>query len=109
MKKLTLIGVVGNDATTVTIKDKSYAKFSVAVKEGEATEWVSCLKSDPAGKLVSYIKKGTKLYLEGRDSLSVYKDEAQRTLWVAELEFLNSVKTEQKAEISADKEDDLPF
>ena len=110
MIKLQIIGDAGKDATTQKIGEKNYAKFSLAVRIGkDKTQWVDCLKSDPEGKLTSYLSKGARLYCEGMPTAGAYiKDEkpiGTLTLWVNELAFLDKKPKESDGSDNSD----LPY
>lgn len=82
MLKTTVIGHVGQDASIRTFGNANYIAFSVAHSERykdkngvdhETTQWVSCLKRiGENSQLASYIKKGTKVYVEGRLSAKIF-------------------------------------
>lgn len=82
MLKAIIIGHVGQDATIKTFGNNNYIAFSVAHSEKykdkngvdhESTQWVSCLKRiGDNSQLVAYIKKGTKVYVEGALSAKVF-------------------------------------
>lgn len=124
MIKTEVIGHLGKDAGLKNIAGNNYASFSIAVTEKTKgtpkTMWINCLKADKEGKLLPYLKKGTKLFIAGKPVLSVYTNKnaepiADMTIWVNELEFCGS---SQKAEAQPagtanfpeiQETDDLPF
>jgi len=117
MMKLTITGHIGQDATVKEWNGQHFIAFSVANTESytdgnnvkhETTEWVSCLKRIKEGSgLVQYMKKGTKVFVEGALSKKMFDKNGQRECGlncnVSYLELLspkaeNSVPAELKAE-----------
>lgn len=101
MNIVSVTGNIGRDATLRQMGNGQYACFSVADsrkynKDGqqqEKTTWWSCMKSDPNGKLVQYLTKGTKVTVTGRASMDEYQgnDGQQHTylsIMVNDLEFM---------------------
>lgn len=109
MLKLNVIGSVGADATTNNVNGKQVINFNVAVNEKwttsegekkERTTWVSCSLWRET-KVVDYLKKGTKVYLDGIPSVKTYKDskgetQANLQLNVSELILLQSKQSENE-------------
>lgn len=109
MLKLTVIGHLGQDAVVKTFGTASFISFSVAHTdkykdsqgvEHEKTQWISCLKRiGENSSLTAYLKKGTKVYVEGRFTVRLFESQASNSpqialnLDVSYLELL-SVKTE---------------
>lgn len=93
MLKATVIGHVGQDATIKSFGNANYIAFSVAHSEKykdkdgvdhEVTKWVSCLKRiGENSNLAAYIKKGTKVYVEGALSAKVFESMASNEMQVA--------------------------
>ena len=84
MNRITLIGNAGKDPEITTVKgDRKVAKFSLAVNEfsknekGEKvtnTTWFNCVAWDKSGEtLATYLKKGQKVFIEGRLSIREYE------------------------------------
>lgn len=74
MQKIQIIGRLGKDPETTN----SATKFSVAVsekyKDKETTEWFNCVAFSKLGEVCqTYLKKGSKVYVEGKQS--TYKGE----------------------------------
>ena len=110
MYKTTLTGNIGNDAEVKSFENgQSVITFSVAHtekwkdKQGvqqEKTEWIRCQMWKPSDKLTiaQYLKKGTKLLIEGRVSASSWIDNSTGTpiaksqveLNVSNLEFMSA-------------------
>jgi len=84
MRKLTLIGNVGNDATETVHADKKAIHFSLCVNEkyktktGEEVEkayWYDCTLWVPTSKQTNYLNlftKGSTFYLEGTPNIYTY-------------------------------------
>jgi single-strand DNA-binding protein len=80
MKKTVIIGNLGQDAQVKTTQQgQAFSSFTVAVSEKrngqETTTWFSCSGWGDrfTGNLVQYLKKGTKVYLEGNYSPAIYQ------------------------------------
>jgi single-strand DNA-binding protein len=100
LNKITLIGNLGADPEIRTTPNGSkVAQFSVATSRSwtsasgekqEKTEWHKCVawnagtKSGLADIIEKYVKKGDKLYLEGRVEYRTYEHEGQ-TRYVTEV------------------------
>jgi single-strand DNA-binding protein len=83
MKKTIVIGNLGNLADVKYTGDgKPYITFSVAVsekvKDGEKTTWFNCVGWGErySGGILPYLKKGTKVYLEGNYTPRLYTTNA---------------------------------
>jgi single-strand DNA-binding protein len=145
MLKVQIIGHLGQDAILKTFNNVNYVSFSVAHSEKfkdnqgnerETTQWVSCLKRvSEDSKLQTYMKKGTKVYVEGSLSAKIFERQANGKAQVAlncnvsHLELLSSKQdsqtdseaqqapllaepnpiTDQNKIVSPAGEDDLPF
>lgn len=111
MLKVQIIGHLGQDAILKTFNNVNYVSFSVAHSEKwkdnrqvehEYTQWVSCLRrvGDGSG-LQPYLKKGTKVYLEGSLSAKIFESQASSKPQVAlncnvsHLELLSSKQDSQ--------------
>lgn len=81
MKKTVIIGNLGQDAQVKTTQQgQAFSSFTVAVSEKRngqetTTTWFSCSGWGErfTGSLVQYLKKGTKVYLEGNYSPAIYQ------------------------------------
>ena len=96
--QLSLIGMLGHDATEKTINGKNYLAYSVAVTENKNTTWVDVMTRSENGNLKAYLKKGAKVYLQGNLSISAYTNKAGAavasiTLWSRDLEIVKFVDT----------------
>lgn len=105
MLKCEIIGNLGADAESRTVNGQSFVSFRVAhsvtstdTQTGavtESTTWVSCTLNGDGGRVLPYLRKGTKVFLRGSVVLRLYVgNDGQRhaglNLYVAELELLNS-------------------
>ena len=127
MLKITATLTLGNDAELKQINGKNVINFSGAHSEkynGETkTTWVDCAKWGDQIKVADYLKKGTKVYVEGFPEVRSYqaKDGTTKVIQsirVSHIELLawseknNEPKQEVKQEqqpISSHDENDLPF
>lgn len=128
---LSLIGHLGQDATTRQVNENVAISFSVAStkkytdKNGEQkqeTTWTNCTvwrKADQT-KIAQYLKKGTQVYVEGEPSARSWtnsNNEAQASLdcKVEKIELLGSAQQTTTASpapaqaTSNTNSDDLPF
>jgi single-strand DNA-binding protein len=83
MLQCEVIGNLGNDAEIKDFGGKKYVSFSVAHSEVskdqqgnrvEQTTWVSVLWYGEGGKLLQYLKKGSKVFVRGRQHVKLYAD-----------------------------------
>jgi len=73
MNRTTIIGNLGGDAELKEHNGKKFLYFSIAYSEKygdvERTDWYKCFiqkESTINGKIIDYLKKGTKVLIEGR-------------------------------------------
>lgn len=131
MIKLILTGNIGKDAEVREMQSGDKAiSFSVAHtekyqgKDGnthETTTWVNCtkfVKKDQSTRIADYLKKGTKVYVEGTPSARPYttvgSSDAKASLEckVTMIELLGSASSNtdtNRVENQEEKVDDLPF
>ena len=109
MLQLQAIGNIGNDAKIMETNGNKFVSFSVGTNEKykdqdgnqvEKTTWVSCILSkDSAVK--DYLKKGTKVFIEGDLSVKSYKNsnsgnyEAAVNCRIRRIELLSNKKEEK--------------
>lgn len=130
MLEIHLIGNVGQDAKILEVNAAKFISFSVGTSEKwknaagekqEKTTWVSCIL-DAKSPLLEYLKKGTKVYIQGDLSVKSYKDnngnqQAAVNCRVRRTELLSAKKDDSDGATtqatpepnSAAPEDDLPF
>ena len=121
MNTWTITGRLGKDAEVKTFNDgNKVANLNVAVEDrkknanGEyeiTTTWVQAHLNNPSDKMVSALKKGTLLMLQGKPYATTYRnkdgnDMVQMEMRVYNLEFLASPKADQQGD---DDFGDLPF
>lgn len=129
MLSIEIIGNLGADAEVKPIKGKDYIVFTVAHTEKytdaagnkqEFTTWVNCYKSHKTdSSLLSYLKKGTKVYIRGGLSVGTYETKsgvkAGINCNIKELQLISPAKTSQPANTTTPEQpqnkynDDLPF
>ena len=102
LNKIMLIGNLGNDPEIRTTNNGSkVANFSLATtrqwnsasgEKQEKTEWHKCIAWNTGGKgtgladiIERYVKKGDKLYVEGRVEYRQYEDKEKQTRYVTEI------------------------
>jgi single-strand DNA-binding protein len=131
MLQCEVIGNLGNDAEIKDFGGKKYVSFSVAHSEVskdqqgnrvEQTTWVSVLWYGEGGGLLQYLKRGSKVFVRGRQKVKVYSDKngnAQCTININASEVqLCGIKSEttthnqveQSTQVAqSEHKDDLPF
>lgn len=102
LNKIMLIGNLGNDPEIRTTNNGSkVANFSLATtrqwnsasgEKQEKTEWHKCIAWNTGGKgtgladiIERYVKKGDKLYVEGRVEYRQFEDKEKQTRYVTEI------------------------
>jgi single-strand DNA-binding protein len=107
MQKTVIIGNLGQDAQVKTTQQGAqYLAFSVAVSEKrnqqEVTTWFSCSGWGERflGAIVPHLKKGTKVYIEGKYQPSLYTQQdgtivISHNLMINHIELLGGVQQQQ--------------
>lgn len=105
MIKLTIIGNLGADAELKNQDGRSYVSFRVAHSERrqqadgttkETTLWVSCTINGDGGNLLGYLKKGTKVFVQGDADVRLYNSSKDHCLkaglncYVRDLELIST-------------------
>jgi single-strand DNA-binding protein len=100
LNKVTLIGNLGNDPEVRSTSNGSrVASFSLATSrqwngpagdKQEKTEWHKCVAWNAKGSgladlIEKYVKKGDKLYVEGRIEYRQFQDKENQTRYVTEI------------------------
>lgn len=89
MLKLQVIGNLGSDAEVRTENGRQFVHLSIAHTERrtradgtsqETTQWVSATINGDGGKLLPFLKKGTKVFASGDAGLRQYHSEKDRCL-----------------------------
>lgn len=93
MQKLIVIGNLGVDAEVKNANGKEFISFKVADTSkftdqkgnvSETTTWINCaMTGDKDTKVLPFLKKGVKIYVEGRPSYRLYSSEKQRCMLVS--------------------------
>ena len=110
MLQLTVIGNIGNDAIIRDVNGKKTINFSLASNESwkdaqgakhEKTTWINCtLWRDENIKIAEFLKKGTKVCVQGPFTSSLYKNTKNESaidisVNVKLIELLDSKKEEK--------------
>lgn len=89
MLKLQIIGNLGSDAEVKNQDGRSYVSFRVAHTERrtladgsvkDTTQWVSCTLNGDGGKLLAYLKKGIKVFVQGDADIRLYNSSKDHCL-----------------------------
>lgn len=97
VNKIILLGYVGADPEVrYPEKDFAVARITLATNEHrrnsdvEVTDWHTCILTGERARLAErYIRKGTRLYVEGKMRYREYEDRMKIKRRVAEVEVLN--------------------
>lgn len=120
LNKVILIGNVGSEPELKKVNENSVVTFSLATSEKwknksgenqEKTEWHNCSAWGKRADVINeYVKKGSRLYVEGKISYRKYEKDGETKYFtdisVNDLKFLS-----QKNESSSDSSEsnDLPY
>ena len=108
MKKLIVIGNLGSDVEVRREEGREYLTFSVADtrreerngKQVEVTDWISCSFNGSHEKLVTFLKKGTKVMVIGDCGTRLFSSKKDRCMkaglncFVRELELVGGMPDE---------------
>lgn len=77
MLQFTILGNLGADAEKKEYNGRPFVSFRVAHSEKrqdgtEATTWVSCVMSGDGGNVLQYLKRGQKVFVQGRGRVKTY-------------------------------------
>ena len=124
VNKVILIGNVGNDPEIIEKGDVKIAKFSIATsesyknKQGEKvsnTEWHNIVAFGKLAEIIQkYVKKGSKLYVEGKISYSSYEKDGVKMhstqIKCNNISMLGTKIAEKTANENKEQfDDDMPF
>jgi len=123
MNRVIISGNLGADAEIREVGSTDVTTFSVGVSERwkdkngdkqERTDWFNCEKWGAGEVFTSFLKKGTKVLVEGKMRCEQYdKDGQNRTSWklrAQSIEFLTPKQDKSKSEQEYEsKYSDLPF
>lgn len=96
MQTVTISGNLGKDAELKTTQGgDSVLGFSVAVKQGwgdkASTNWFRCsVWGKRAANLADYLRKGTKVVVQGELTIGSYEGKPQFDVRVGEVEFMSA-------------------
>ncbi len=122
MLQCEIIGNIGADAEIKTFGGRNYVSFSVAHSEfskdssgntQEQTVWVSVLWYGDGGRVLQYLKKGTKVFVRGRQRVKLYTDRNGNTQYsinvnASEVVLCGMARSESNYQ-SNDTSDDIPY
>lgn len=102
MYKIIFNGNLGNDAKMKEETDFKMITFSVAVstKKNE-TQWIECIyfrRFDQSANVFDYLKKGTKVLIEGEPSVEIYNEKAYLKARVINVELLGAAPAQSQSE-----------
>lgn len=97
VNRIILLGYVGSDPEIrYPEKDFTVARFSLATSERkgksdiEVTDWHTCIATGRNAEIIErYVKKGTRIYIEGKLRYREYEDRYKIKRRVAEIEVNN--------------------
>ena len=101
MKKLTVIGNLGSDASLHREKGQEFVSMSIADtekhkdqngKEYERTEWISATLNGDGGNLLPYLKKGTRVYAYGDCTTRLFHSEKDRQMKAGLRLFIRNIE-----------------
>ena len=77
MLQFTILGNLGADAERKEYNGRPFISFRVAHSEKrldgtEATTWVSCVMNGDGGNVLQYLKRGQKVFVQGRGRVKTY-------------------------------------
>ena len=115
MLKIIFTGNLGRDAEIKEIKDYKVINFSVGVKVSkDETKWLDCAmwrKSDQSTIIVDYLKKGTKVLIEGEPNAQEHNGKAYLKVRVSNVELLGGAPATapSQPQTEPNPNDDVPF
>lgn len=111
MQKLQIIGNLGSDVQTKTFSDgKTVLNFSAAVSNGKTKDgterpasWYNCQlwrEKEENTSIKDYLKKGTKVFIEGTPKAEAYLDSAGKAAGsiVIVVNYLELLSATEKAQ-----------
>jgi single-strand DNA-binding protein len=126
MLKMEVIGNLGKDCLINNVNGKNVINFSVAHSEKDKngdtkTSWIECAYWSEKAGIAPYLKKGTKVYVEGKPSVRSYttsdgRNGVSQQITVYSIELLSvagDAPTQQRQAqtetVAANIDADLPF
>lgn len=113
MQKLIIIGNLGTDAEVKVQAEtgRKFVTFKVADSNKwtdikgvvhESVMWISCILNGDGGNILQYLKRGTKVFVEGRPSYRVYSSQKDRAVKAGVDLTVNNI------ELCGGSSDDIP-
>lgn len=121
MQTITISGNIGKDAEIRTTSGDDVLGFNVASKQGygerASTNWFRCsVWGKRAKTLEQYLRKGTKVVVQGELTIGSYDGKPQFDIRVGEIEFMSAreggdrqADSASQSRAAADLDDDVPF
>ena len=77
MLQFSILGNLGADAEKKEYNGRPFVSFRVAHSEKrqggtEATTWISCVMNGDGGNVLQYLKRGQKVFVQGRGRVKTY-------------------------------------
>lgn len=89
MIRISMIGNLAADAEVKNANGKQYLVFRLADtrkwkdaqgQQHEETQWASCIMNADSVNILPYLRKGTKVYIEGNPSIEIYSSPKLRAM-----------------------------
>lgn len=117
MNNVQLLGRLTKDVELAKTKSKKvYARFTLAVPNGENAMFIDCVAFDKLAETIEkYVKKGNRLLVEGSINATTYQDKDGKNhkstnIYVNKITFIESAKkSEEKKDAQIEIPDELPF
>lgn len=123
MQQIQIIGNLGEDCQIREFNKSKFVSFRVACtekirrgdQEENITTWYSCTYNKFESGIVQYLKKGTKVYVQGRPSYAIYDSAAYHCKMIDIKVFCDVIhlcggKQEQGVSVNqTSDEEDAPF
>lgn len=119
MQRIIITGHLGQDAEIREVGSTDVTTFSVGVSERwkdkngdkqERTDWFNCEKWGAGEVFTSFLKKGTKVLVEGKMTSNEHEGKTYWKLRAQNIEFLTPKQDKSKSEQEYEsKYNELPF
>lgn len=89
MQQFSIIGNLGRDAEVKNVNGRQFVSFTVGCTDSwvdsnnvrqERTTWYSCVLNGDGGKLLPFLRKGKKVFVQGEGSVKLYSSAVQRQM-----------------------------
>ena len=120
MIKVEIIGNLGADAQLQEKNGNRFVSFRVANTDKwidkstgqviESTQWISCTLNGDGGSLLTYLKRGTKVFVRGNAQFVIFSSAKTRqmevgvNLFVREIELCGGANAQETAKPEEQKE-----